>query len=126
MTNASKNSLTTSRSKSMNLVFMNLTLYVRCGLPLMSIIASVSDSSIRDLSLAVARYPFLVAKSFLEGLTKANPYILYGVMIINLDIALCCQFEIEKSMLGEESEHVVEERYAGLYGALALAVDVKC
>ena len=64
----------------------------------------------RHIEKSVAADPGLVAKGFGDRLPKQNAGVLDRVVIINLDVALRRQLEIEQTMLGEESEHVVEER----------------
>src|SRR5665811_617466 len=74
---------------------------------------------------AVAADSLLGAQRLVKSLPQADADILYSVVAVDLEVALGVDFQVEKTMLGEQGEHVIEETDAGVDAGLAGAVDVK-
>src|SRR5258708_19482840 len=51
----------------------------------------------------------LGAKGFLHGLSKSNPDVFNGVMLVHVEIAAGVQLQIDLTVSRNEFEHVVEE-----------------
>ena len=64
-------------------------------------------------SRAVAPNSPFIAQCPREGLTQGDPAILDGVMGVDLKVSLATKLQVHHGVLGEEAEHVVEERNAG-------------
>jgi hypothetical protein len=79
----------------------------------------------RQVKESVAANAFLVAEGLGERLTEGNAGIFDGVMKIDFDVALDFEVEIEKSVLGQQGQHVVEKRDAGLDVGFAGTVDIE-
>src|SRR5688572_13528041 len=56
----------------------------------------------------------LLPQGLFQSLTEADPYILDGVMRVDLEIALAADIEIEDTVLGEKQQHVVQKRDPGI------------
>jgi hypothetical protein len=72
---------------------------------------------------AVAADAFLVSERLQKRLPERNPAILHRVMRIHFQVAFAPQFEVHHRVLGEEREHVVEERNASPDRGFAFAID---
>jgi hypothetical protein len=77
----------------------------------------------RQQEEAVAFDADFVAERFLEGLPEHESDILDRVVIIDVGVAGRLDREIEQTVLGEQREHVVEERHARVDLRLAATVD---
>ncbi len=65
----------------------------------------------------------LVAQGFAERLAEADAHVLDGVMLIDVEIARGRDREIERGVLGQQGQHVVEEADAGGNAGLARAFE---
>ena len=74
---------------------------------------------------AVAADAAFVAERERERLAERDAAILDRVMRVHFQIAVAAQLQIHRRVLGEQREHVVEERDAGFDGGFALAVEVE-
>lgn len=74
--------------------------------------------------MSVAAYASLVAKRPVERLAQRDADILYRVMGIDMQVAICANIQIDQAMSGDLIEHVFEERYACVKRALSVAVKV--
>ena len=77
----------------------------------------------RHIGMAVAAQPLLVAECLVQRLTEGNADIFYGVMRIDMQIALGFDRQIDHPVPGNLIEHVIEKGNAG--GKLALPAPVK-
>ncbi len=64
---------------------------------------------------AVAADALFVAERLGQHLAERDAGILHRVVKIHLDVALGFEIEVEETMPGEEREHVIEKRDAGLH-----------
>jgi hypothetical protein len=67
---------------------------------------------------------FHISEGLKVGLAKANPYVLDGVMTVDLEIAFGFDAQIEQAVTGHMVQHVVKEADARRELAIALAIDV--
>ena len=74
---------------------------------------------------AVAAEARFIAESLMESLPERDAAILHGVMGIDFEIAIAFELEICDRMLGEESQHVIEERNPGGNRRFSGAIDIQ-
>ena len=79
----------------------------------------------RHVGVAEARDPAPVAERFMQGLAQHPACVLDSVMAVNLEIALGRDGQIHMAVARKLSQHVVEERNAGVDLVLACAVEVQ-
>src|SRR5262249_40933159 len=79
----------------------------------------------RHAGRRIAPHALLTAHRLVERLAQANPHVLDGVMIVDVEIPRGMYFEVEKPVPRYHAEHVVEERDAGVNGVDAIAIEVK-
>jgi len=75
------------------------------------------------MKIAVADEALLVAERLDQGLAENDSSVLDGVVEIDVNITLGLHIEIEERVLGEKSEHVVEERNSRGYLRVSAAID---
>ncbi len=75
--------------------------------------------------VAVAADARFVAERLFQGLTKSDPNIFDGVVLIDVQIALCLHVQINRRVLRQQREHVVEEPDAGGNLALPGAIEIQ-
>ena len=68
----------------------------------------------RQEKKAVAADAHFVAQRLLEGLAEHQADVLDRVMVVHRHVPLGHHRQIEQPVLGEQREHVVEKRHAGL------------
>ena len=72
---------------------------------------------------AVTSDPGFITERLSETFAENDAGIFDAVMIVHLQISADIDLEIEQAVLAEESEHMIEERDAGLDGGSAGAID---
>ncbi len=73
--------------------------------------------------MAIAPDAGLVAQRLADGLPKDNPYILHGVVAVDVEISLRGHLDVEATMARHEVKHVIQEAHTGLDARGALAVE---
>ena len=73
----------------------------------------------------IAPDPRLVTKGFPQGLPERNARILNCVVKINVEVAFGVDLQVEQSMTGKQSQHVIEKRDAGHQFGISLAINDK-
>ena len=76
-------------------------------------------------TVAIAADAALVAEGGGDGLPERDAAILDGVMRVHCQIAMANEFQIHRRVLGEQRQHMVEERKAGADFGFTLAVEVE-
>jgi hypothetical protein len=71
------------------------------------------ERSARVKARAVTADALLVAQRLRERLAERDAAILHGVVRVHREITFTAQVQIHHGVLGEQSQHVVEERDAG-------------
>jgi hypothetical protein len=66
----------------------------------------------------------LVSQRLMQRLTENDGNVLDGVVCVHLDVASCAHEQVECRVLAQGSEHVVEERDAGVHLGRPGAVEV--
>ena len=66
-----------------------------------------------------------ISKRLRDRLTDGNPYILIGVMVIDVRIATCRDLQIDQAMAADLMKHVIEKVHpcAGLTAAAAVQTE---
>src|SRR5262249_11056450 len=65
----------------------------------------------------------LVAERAVKRFTQHDAYVLYRVVLIDVEIALGLELEVESAMTSEQLKHVIEKSYPGLHLISASALD---
>ena len=52
-----------------------------------------------------------ISKRLGDRLTDGNPYILIGVMVVDVRITACCDLQIDQTVAADLVEHVIEKGY---------------
>ena len=73
---------------------------------------------------AISLYASLASEGFVDGLAQGNGSVLYGVVLIYVEVAVHMHAEVDARMAANLVEHVVEETYAGGDVGLPGAVEV--
>ena len=55
-----------------------------------------------------------VTQSLVERISQSEAYILHSVVVVHVEISLCAQLQIDEGVLGQQVQHVIEERNARL------------
>ena len=76
-------------------------------------------------AVAVAADAALVAQRGGKRLAERDAAIFHRVVRVHLQVAVAAQFQIHRGVFGEQGEHVVEKRNAGLDLGLAFAVEIE-
>src|SRR5688572_18770902 len=79
----------------------------------------------RNIGRAVTRDALLRPQRLMKGFSQSNAYILDGVMTIHFEIASASDLHIKQSMLGKESQHVIEEMNARGNARLSFAIEAE-
>ena len=66
-----------------------------------------------------------ISKRLRDRLTDGNPYILIGVMVIDVRITACCDLQIDQTMAADLVKHVIEKCHSGIGLALAGAIQIQ-
>ena len=80
---------------------------------------------LRMKAVAVAADAALVAERGGDGLAERDATVFDGVVRVHFQVAIAAQIQIHCGVLGEEGEHVIEEREARLDLGFAFAVEVE-
>src|SRR3546814_501249 len=78
----------------------------------------------RYVRVAVAHQPGLVAHRSGKSLAQRNTHVLDRVVIVDVGVALALDGQVDQPVAGDLFEHVIQERYAGIDGVAAGAVQV--
>ena len=76
-------------------------------------------------SRSVAPDAFLVTERLTKGLAEREAAIFHRVMRVHFEIAPATKAQVHDRVFGEESQHVIKKRNAGLHRRLALPVDLQ-
>src|SRR5688572_19042260 len=74
--------------------------------------------------MAVTTYAFLIAQSFIEGLSKGDADVLHGVMRIDLKITLRMNPDVHHAVTCYLIQHMVKKRQSGLKFRITLTVQI--
>jgi hypothetical protein len=66
----------------------------------------------RSVVAGVADDVFAIGQGMSDRLTEQNPYILYRMMIVHVQVSLCTDAKIDVPMKGHQLKHVIEKPYA--------------
>src|SRR5262249_7559149 len=66
--------------------------------------------------------PF-IAQRVAKGFAQCDADVLYGVVLIDVEITLGLDLEVESAVTGEQFQHVVQKTYSGLHLIAAAAFD---
>ena len=55
----------------------------------------------------------LIAERLRKGLPQADSHIFHGMMLIDVEVALCGKIEVESAVVREKLEHVIKKSNAG-------------
>ena len=78
----------------------------------------------REDEEAVAVHAGLVADGLLDGLPEDDADVFYGVVVVDVYVALGLDLEVENAVARKKFEHVVEERYARVDFVIAGTVEI--
>jgi hypothetical protein len=72
--------------------------------------------------VAKAVDPATITQGLGECLTERNPYVLIGVMVVDMRISACRDLQIDQAMAADLMQHVIEKRHTctGLTAAAAV------
>ncbi len=78
----------------------------------------------RQIGMRIALDAVLAAKRLRHRLAKRYAAILDGVVLVDMQVALCAERNVDARMAGKLLQHVIEKANAGGYGISALTVQV--
>lgn len=74
--------------------------------------------------MSITPDPLLVSHGLRNRLSKSDAHVLYRMMVVDVQIALCVDANVDQSMTRNLVEHVVEKSDAGLKLGLARTIEI--